>query len=210
MARKLTRAVLTRSLTVLLVLAVVGGVAAYVFLGKAGTRTLSVDVASGVGIYPGTPVEILGIQVGKVTKVEPRPTAVHLELEYADKYKLPANVGVVIVANSLVSDRYLQLTPVYTSGAALADHASIPMTRTSSPAELDDIYGALNNLSVQLGPNGANKDGALSTLLKVAAANLGGNGQQLGKSVQAVSGRHHDAVEQPRQPVRHRHQPADA
>ena len=44
-----------------------------------------------------------------------------------------------------------------------------PCKRTASPAELDDIYSALNKLSVALGPNGANKNGALNDLVNVSA-----------------------------------------
>jgi phospholipid/cholesterol/gamma-HCH transport system substrate-binding protein len=45
------------------------------------------------------------------------------------------------------------------------------------PLELDQIFGNLNSLDVALGPNGANKHGALSRLVEIGAANLRGNGQ---------------------------------
>jgi phospholipid/cholesterol/gamma-HCH transport system substrate-binding protein len=76
---------------------------------------------------------------------------------------------------------------VYRGGPSVPDGAHIPESRTSGPAELDDIYSALNKLSVALGPSGANSGGkshgALSTLLDVAAANLRGNGTALGNSI---------------------------
>ena len=63
--------------------------------------------------------------------------------------------------------------------------------RDPTPAELDDIYASLNQLSVALGPKGANKGGktkgALSTLLNVSAANLKGNGAALGNSITQLS-----------------------
>ena len=40
----------------------------------------------------------------------------------------------------------------------------MPLERTATPVELDPVYGALDELSAALGPNGANKDGALSDL----------------------------------------------
>ena len=88
-------------------------------------------------------------------------------MSYDGKYKCPRPPA-LLVANSLVSDRYIQLAPVYKSGPVMPDHGP-PSTTTAPPrpAELDDIYGALNKLSVALGPKGANKNGALSTLLKV-------------------------------------------
>ncbi|PZS13974.1 MAG: hypothetical protein DLM57_15395 [Pseudonocardiales bacterium] len=176
-----------RIISGLLVLGVVAVGAIYVFSGSQ-TKKLSANFASGVGVYPGTPVKILGINVGSVTKVTPNGNSVKIEMNYDHKYKLPANAVSLIVANSLVSDRYLQLAPAYSGhGPVLANGANIPLERTASPAELDDIYGALNQLSVALGPNGANKNGALSTLVNVAAANLDGNGAALNDSIRNLS-----------------------
>ena len=168
------------------VLAVVAVAAVYVFAGS-NQKKLTAYFASGVGVYPGTPVKILGIQVGSVTKVTPSGGSVRIEMKYDDKYRLPRDASAYLVANSLVSDRYVQLAPAYTEGPVLPSKASIPLERTASPAELDDIYSALNQLSVALGPNGANKKGALSTLINVAAANLQGNGKLLSSSVKNLS-----------------------
>lgn len=183
---KLSRTMI-RIVSAVVVLAVVV-VAAVFLLSGGGTRSLSANFASGVGVYPGTPVKVLGIDVGTVTKVTPVGGSVKIDMTYDSKYKLPADAISVIVANSLVSDRYIQLAPAYSgSGPVLPEGANIPINRTASPAELDDIYGALNQLSVALGPNGANKNGALSSLVNVTAANLSGNGTALNQSIQNLS-----------------------
>ena len=89
----------------------------------------------------------------------------NIGLEYDSKYQLPNNAIVVIVANSLVSDRFLQLSrPQRDTAPQLADGATIPAPPHRAPAELDDIYSALDRLSTALGPNGANKNGALQRL----------------------------------------------
>jgi phospholipid/cholesterol/gamma-HCH transport system substrate-binding protein len=179
---------LTRVVTAAIVLAVLVGVGVYALLGSGGTKKVTANFASAVGVYPGTPVKILGVPVGEVSKVTPQGDSVAIELTYDSKYKVPANAVSLIVANSLVSDRYIQLAPAYSgSGATLSDGAKIPLARTASPAELDDIYGALDKLSVALGPNGTNKTGSLSTFLKVASANLNGNGAALGNSITQLS-----------------------
>ena len=171
-----------------LVAAIVIGVGLYVLLGGANTKKVTAQFASAVGVYPGTPVDILGIKVGQVTKVTPHGNHITVEMTYDDKYKLPSNAISVIVANSLVSDRYVQLAPAYKgSGPVLADDAKIPLKRTASPAELDDIYGALDRLSTALGPKGANKNGALTNLIDVGDANLHGNGAALGKSISKLA-----------------------
>ena len=169
-----------------MVLAVVAVVSVYVFTGSSNKK-VSANFASGVGVYPGTPVKVLGIQVGSVTKVTPVGGSVLVEISYGSKYKLPQNAGAYLVANSLVADRYVQLAPVYSGGPMLASGSNIPLQRTASPAELDDIFNALNQLSTSLGPNGANKNGALSDLINVGAKNLAGNGAAFSASIKNLS-----------------------
>ncbi len=53
--------------------------------------------------------------------------------------------------------------------------------------ELDQIYQSLNDLSVALGPKGANDRGALSRLLDVSAKNLDGQGGKLNQTITDVS-----------------------
>jgi phospholipid/cholesterol/gamma-HCH transport system substrate-binding protein len=170
------------------VLAVALGIGAYFLFSGADMKKLSAQFDSAVGVYPGTPVKILGVDVGDVTSVHPGADYVTINLEYDSKYRVPDNAIVVVVANSLVSDRYLQLSwPTPKSKTVIADGAVIPKDRTAGPAELDDIYAALNKLSVALGPQGANKNGALSEFVKISDANLKGNGAALGDSITRLS-----------------------
>ena len=169
------------------VVAAVVVVAAVYLLTGSSSKKVTAQFATGVGVYPGTPVKILGIQVGSVTKVTPTGTFVQVEMSYGSKYKLPANAAAFLVSNSLVSDRYVQLAPAYTGGPLLASGATIPLARTTSPAELDEIYSALNQLATALGPNGANKTGSLSTLINVGEQNLAGNGAAFGTSIKNLS-----------------------
>jgi phospholipid/cholesterol/gamma-HCH transport system substrate-binding protein len=182
---------LGRIVTLVVVVAIVATGAYFVFFRGSDDKKVSANFAEAVGIYVGTPVKILGVNVGTVDSVKPGPTGVKVTMSYDSAYKLPAKVQGVEVANSLVSDRYIQLSPVYKSGAVMRNGGTISTKNTAGPAELDDIYASLNQLSVALGPNGANKGGkdkgALSTLLKVSAANLKGNGAALGNSITQLS-----------------------
>jgi len=83
----------------------------------------------------------------------------------------------------VVGDRYIQLTPVYRDGPTLADGAVLDVERTAVPLELDQIYSSLDELTVALGPNGANRDGALTDLLETTAANFGGEGAKLNRTI---------------------------
>lgn len=185
----------TRVVVGALVVVIVVAAAVYFVFGASSDKELTAQFRSAVGLYTGTPVRILGVNVGEITGVHPKGEYVEVTMTYDSKYDLPSNVTAQTVANSLVSDRYIQLTPaMHTTRAAktvLPNKATLPPSRTGGPAELDDIYAALNTLAVALGPQGANKggkqSGALSELLKVSAANLQGNGKALGQSISDLS-----------------------
>jgi phospholipid/cholesterol/gamma-HCH transport system substrate-binding protein len=168
-------------------LALLGGVAGCGVLGGNDTKTLTATFDRAVGLYEESDVRVLGVRIGQVTAIEPDGDDVVVEMEYDEKYDVPADAKAVIVAPSIVSDRYVQLTPVYTGGPTLEDGATLPDERTAVPVELDQIYESFNELNIALGPEGANKDGALSDLLKVSAQNLEGNGELLNTTLKDFS-----------------------
>ncbi|HZM81721.1 MAG TPA: MCE family protein [Candidatus Limnocylindrales bacterium] len=167
-------------------LVAVGVCLSLLFLGtpaQAAGSTMSADFPAVVGVHPGSDVRILGVRVGEVTSVVPMGDKVRVHLRY-NGY-LPKDVTAIIVPPSIVSDRYIQLAPPFTGGPVLPDRSHI--TRTGVPLELDDVYRALDQLNRDLGPHGANQDGALSRLVEVGRANLEGNGQALDATLEGTS-----------------------
>jgi phospholipid/cholesterol/gamma-HCH transport system substrate-binding protein len=140
-----------------------------------------------VGIYPGSDVRVLGVRIGEVEKITPEGDRVRVELEYGEGRKVPAEAKAAIINSSVVSDRYVQLLPVYRKGPVLRDGDVIPETRTAVPVELDRVFDSLHTTADALGPNGANKDGSLSRLLGVSADNLDGQGANLNQTVEDLS-----------------------
>jgi phospholipid/cholesterol/gamma-HCH transport system substrate-binding protein len=151
------------------------------------TKTLTAHFPRTISIYEGSEVKVLGVAVGNVDKVTPSGTDVVVEMHYDQDVKLPEDAQAVIVAPSVVGDRYVQLTPVYDGGPALADGATLAGDDTSVPLELDQIYSSLDELNVALGPNGANRDGALTDLLETTAENFGGQGAQFRQTINDFS-----------------------
>ena len=176
---------LGKVVTGLVVVALVA--AGIVFWPRQAQQSVSADFTRAVGLYPGSDVRILGVKVGQVDTVTPEGDHVHVTFSYDAKYRVPSDAKAAIVAPSLVSDRYVQLLPVYTSGPALAAGTRIPLERTAVPVELDRVSQSLDDLMVALGPDGANKDGALSQLLETSAANLDGNGTKINGTVHDLS-----------------------
>jgi phospholipid/cholesterol/gamma-HCH transport system substrate-binding protein len=109
-------------------------------------------------------------------------------MAYDSEVTVPANARAAIVAPTLVSGRFVQLDPVYTSGPALPDDATIPLSRTVTPVEWDRVVGDMTQLSNQLGPQNGQVTGALGRALDSAQANLAGQGNQINDTIRNASG----------------------
>jgi phospholipid/cholesterol/gamma-HCH transport system substrate-binding protein len=140
-----------------------------------------------VSVYKGTDVRVLGVNVGRVTAVIPEGNSVRVEMEYDADVKLPVDAKAVVITPTLVADRFVQLTPVYTKGEVMADDADIALPDTGVPVELDRIYASLRDLAGALGPNGVNKDGTLNHLLEAGAHALNGQGQAGNEMIRKLS-----------------------
>ncbi|MDR7255578.1 virulence factor Mce-like protein [Nocardioides sp. BE266] len=158
------------------------------FLGGDSSKTVVAHFPRTISVYEGSDVRVLGVPVGTVTRVEPTGTDVTVTMTYDDTVKLPSDARAVIIAPSVVGDRYVQLTPAYSgTGDVLTDGAELSVDQTAEPLELDQIYDSLDRLNVALGPNGANKTGALSDLLSVTADNFGGQGTTFRQTIKDFS-----------------------
>jgi phospholipid/cholesterol/gamma-HCH transport system substrate-binding protein len=162
--------------------------AAVTVLGGDSTKTVVAHFPRAISVYEGSDVRVLGVPVGTVTRVEPTGTDVTVTMAYDATVRLPADAKAVIIAPSVVGDRYVQLTPAYSgTGAVMADGAELGVEETSEPLELDQIYDSLDRLNVALGPRGANQTGALSDLLSVTADNFGGQGTTFRQTIKDFS-----------------------
>jgi phospholipid/cholesterol/gamma-HCH transport system substrate-binding protein len=168
--------------------AVVAGIVVWtaVLLLGGGEVKASAIFPEAKNLYPGDSVEILGVKVGSVDSVTPLGDGARVAFHYDSKYKVPAGAEAVIVAPELVSSRYLELTPAYTGGAVLAAGATIPQSRTAIPVEWDQMVNELNELVTVLGPDGANKNGAINRLLGTASE-YQGQGMLFHDTIQKVS-----------------------
>jgi phospholipid/cholesterol/gamma-HCH transport system substrate-binding protein len=158
--------------------------AAFTFLGGEERKTLTAHFPRTISIYEGSDVRVLGVPVGTVDTVTPSGTDVTVTMSYDAAVKVPEDARAVIVSPSIVGDRFVQLTPVWTDGPVLGDGATLHTDRTAVPLELDQIYQSLDDLTVALGPNGANAKGALTDLLETTAANFGGQGAKFHRTIQ--------------------------
>ena len=161
--------------------------AAFTMFRSDETKTLTAHFPRTISIYEGSDVRVLGVPVGTVDTVTPSGTDVVVTMHYDADVQVPDDAKAAIIAPSVVGDRYIQLTPVYTGGAVLADGATMTEEQTAVPLELDQIYSSIDDLTVALGPTGANKDGALTDLLESTAANFGGQGAKFNTTIKDFS-----------------------
>jgi phospholipid/cholesterol/gamma-HCH transport system substrate-binding protein len=177
-----------RTITIFVLVAVlIGG--AYVLFSAAGGggKKITAYFTSAVGLYPGDQVRILGVPVGKIVAIEPRPSDVRITMKVSDDVKIPVNAKALIISPNLVAARFIQLTPAYTGGAVLGDDASIDLTRTAVPVEWDEVKEGLNKLALQLSPAAGELQGPLGAAIDQAAATLDGNGDSFHNALRELS-----------------------
>jgi phospholipid/cholesterol/gamma-HCH transport system substrate-binding protein len=179
-----TRKILTGLVVLLLVLAGV----VLVRSSRTKDHTLTATFTRTTSLYAGAKVKVLGVPVGTVDSITVVGTSVQVKISYDAGVRLPSNVHALIVPPSIVGDRFVQLAPAYTAGATLPDDAHLGLDRTGVPVELDDTYSALDKFAAGLGPNGANKDGALSRLVSATAANISGHGAAFNTAIRQFAG----------------------
>ncbi|MER7108233.1 MCE family protein [Streptomyces sp. NPDC000229] len=167
-----------------LALVAVAGASGVMALDESGTTRITARFDRATGVYEGSDLRILGVRVGTVGPVRPKGKEVEVTLLIDEGVRVPAGAHAVIVAPSVVADRYIQLAPAYTGGPEIREGAVLPAARNATPLEVDQLYASITELSEALGPKGANADGALAGLLDTGAANLRGNGKAIGDSLE--------------------------
>ena len=155
--------------------------------GGSDKKTVTAHFSRAVSVFPGSEVRILGVPVGSVTAVVPEGATVRVEMEYDSEYDVPKDAQAVIVTPTLTADRFVQLSPAYTSGPKLADGAQIAVQDTGTPIELDRIYRSLADVTKALGPNGVNKNGTLNNVLGAGAKLLEGKVPRANRTIVDMS-----------------------
>ena len=162
--------------------------------------TVTARFADAAGLFTGNDVGVLGVRVGEVTKITPRGDHVDVTLRIDPDVKIPADAGAVVVARSVATDRYVELTPVYDSGPVLHSGAVLDQSRTRSPVEFDQLLESLRRISEDLSGQGGNAQ-PVNDLLSVGAKTLDGNGstiaeglRDLATTLDALNGMSDDAV----------------
>ena len=164
---------------VVIILVVMLIVASVIWLFSGQKNHYTVLFTNSTGLYVGDRVMVLGVPVGDVDDIKPRPDAVEVTVSVDEGRQIPADAKAAIVAPTLVTGRYVQFAPAYSGGAALTDGATVPLARTATPVEFDQTKSRLVDLVKQVGPTSTDQQGALNRFVDTTAATTKGNGRAL-------------------------------
>lgn len=154
---------------------------------KFTTNTVVAYFSQANALYAGDEVEIMGVPVGSIDKVEPAGDKMRVTFHYQNKYKVPAGASAAILNPSLVASRSIQLEPPYNGGPVLMDNAVIPLERTRVPMEWDDLRDNISRTVSALGPTPDHPTGPLGETLESLADGLAGKGDEINHSLNSLS-----------------------
>lgn len=173
-----------RAVKVLAVVAAVAviGVAVGVgwwFLGSDDdTITVTAQFDSASGLYEGNVVAVLGMPVGKVTKINPKGGYVEVDFTIDRNVKVPATAQAVTVSTSILTDRQIELTPPYHGGPILQNHDTIGLPRTKTPVEFSSVLNVLDKVTKSLEGDG-HGGGPIADVLNGGTEVVKGNGEKI-------------------------------
>ncbi|MCV7282505.1 MCE family protein [Mycolicibacterium flavescens] len=173
--------------TLAVLLVVTLAVGAYLVWPSRVGHKITAYFTSAVGLYPGDEVRIVGVPVGSIDSIEPRAGDVKVTMTLDHGVQVPADAKALVIAPNLVAARFVQLTPAYTEGAAMADGAEIGLDRTAVPVEWDEVKEQLTALSAQLGPKPGSVQGPLTAFVNQAADTFDGNGDTFRQALRELS-----------------------
>lgn len=114
--------------------------------------TVTIEFADVLELVPQSLVKVNDVNVGSVTgiRVSPRYTAL-VDVAVNRDVRIPADAVARIAQTSLLGEKYVEIDPApgpagARPGPPIADGATIPLARTSTAAEVEQVLGALSML----------------------------------------------------------------
>ena len=172
---------------VVVVIAVAAGSIGWQIYEKLTTNSVVAYFPAANALYPGDKVQIMGLPVGAIDKVEPAGDKMKVTFHYENHYKVPANASAVILNPTLVASRVIQLEPPYKGGPVMADDAVIPLERTQVPVEWDQLRNSITNIVSKLGPTAEQPKGPFGEVIESFADGLAGKGKEINTTLSNLS-----------------------
>ncbi|CAM5389852.1 Mammalian cell entry related domain protein OS=Tsukamurella paurometabola (strain ATCC 8368 / DSM / CCUG 35730 / CIP 100753 / JCM 10117 / KCTC 9821 / NBRC 16120 / NCIMB 702349 / NCTC 13040) OX=521096 GN=Tpau_1242 PE=4 SV=1 [Tsukamurella paurometabola] len=142
-----SRGAMSALVVIVAVVAVVGGFSIKNLTTQ--TQAYCAELDNSVGLYKGNTVAQFGYPIGKITDITPNGATTRVDFEIPADRKLPTNVGVVAVADSLVAQRRIELLETYKGGPTWQPGKCITNSKTplSITESLQAVSKVVNDLT---------------------------------------------------------------
>lgn len=155
--------------------------------GGGGSYQVTVFFPRAVSLYESSQVRVLGLPAGHVSDIVVEGDRVRVVLAVDDDVPVPVDARAALIPQSLIGERYVQLTPAWLEGEERLqdldeDERIIDLDETIIPVEPDEALAELNEFLEDLNPDD------LGRLITNAADDLDGNGAHLNRALDTVSG----------------------
>ncbi|MFZ2241794.1 MAG: MCE family protein [Gordonia amarae] len=150
------------------------------------TKHYTAQFKSAAGIFEDNLITVLGMPVGRVSKVTPKQGYVEVEFTVDGDVKVPKEVKAVALQTAILTDRQIELQPVYREGEELPSGSTIGLGQTVVPVEFDAVLDTLDKLATALS---GNKDGTgpVADVVTNSAAVVDGNGEKIKSALSELS-----------------------
>jgi virulence factor Mce-like protein len=111
-----------------------------------GRITVTVELPATGGLYRFANVTYRGVQIGKVTAVDPTPAGATATLSLKTTPKIPAHVHASVHSVSAIGEQYVDLVPQSESPPYLRDGSVIAMRDTTIPQQVGPMLDRLSAL----------------------------------------------------------------
>jgi virulence factor Mce-like protein len=149
-------------------------------VGGGDSYTLTAYFDRAVSVFPSSDVRVLGLPAGSVSDVIIDGDRVRIDMRIPSDIAIPADATAQIVPQSLIGERYIQISPAFRDGMTAAEDGDV-IENTIIPVEPDEALAAIKEFLDSLDPDGI---GALVTNLD---EDLRGNGEGLNAALGSLS-----------------------
>ncbi len=134
------------------------------------------------GLFPGAAVEVLGVKVGTVTRVDNVGDSVLVGLQIDGHRAVPAGATASLQTPQLLGEPDIELDPGYTGGPRLAPGATIGESHTAVPVSTDQLLKSLQHTLQAVNPH------AVGDLITNLSEDLDHQGQSLNQLIAGAAG----------------------
>jgi phospholipid/cholesterol/gamma-HCH transport system substrate-binding protein len=159
---------------------VLGTMPACGLVGGGDTYEVTAYFDRAVSVFPSSDVRVLGLPAGSVAAVVIDGDQVRVDMAIPSDVPIPADATAQIVPQSLIGERYIQISPAFEDGMTAAEDGDV-IEKTIIPVEPDEALAALKEFLDSLDPDGI---GSLVTNLE---EDLRGNGAGLNDALGGLS-----------------------